>query len=49
MVITQPQLLAALRRILERTPYISDFRKLPNGRIVRFIDWGAARRREETR
>lgn len=42
--LTQSQLLAALRRLLSRTPFISDFRKLSDGRIVRFVDWRNARR-----
>lgn len=39
-MITQMELLAALERLepWKRT----DYRKLPNGRIVRFIDWRKA-------
>lgn len=44
MMIRQTQLLAALRSILSRTPFVSDFRKLPDGRIVRFVDWRKAGR-----
>ena len=48
MSITQEQIRAALRHKVERTPYITDYRKANDGRIVRFIDWrrvaSAARR-----
>lgn len=45
MMIRQTQLLAALRRIQSRGRAPSDFRKLPDGRIVRFVDWRKAGRR----
>lgn len=38
MRIHQPQLLATLREILSREPYISYYRYV-SGRFVRFIDW----------
>ena len=31
----------ALRRIVERTPMISDWRKASNGKVVRFFNWRA--------
>ena len=43
--ISQEKLLAALRRTCERTPRMSDWRKLADGRIVRFIAWNRAARR----
>lgn len=43
-MITQEKLIAALRRMSERTPCISDWRKLPTGRLVRFIAWSKAAR-----
>ena len=46
MMIRQFHLLTALRRILSRTPFMSDYRRASNGRLVRFIDLrGAAARR----
>lgn len=39
MMFPQPLLLVALRRILSRTPFVSDYRKRPDGKIVRFINW----------
>ena len=45
MSITQEQIRAALRHKAERTPYITDYRKASDGRIVRFIDWRKAGRR----
>lgn len=41
-MIKQPELLALLRRLLSRSPFMSDWRKLSNGRLVRFIDWRKA-------
>lgn len=40
-MIKQPELLALLRHLLSRLP-MSDWRKLSNGRLVRFIDWRKA-------
>lgn len=37
-------LLGVLKRIIERKPYISDYRKNSSGKIVRFIDWRTKRR-----
>jgi len=31
----------ALRRIVERTPMITDWRKASNGKVVRFFIWKA--------
>lgn len=31
----------ALRRIVERKPMISDWRKASNGKVVRFFNWRA--------
>ena len=31
----------ALRRIIERTPMITDWRKASNGKVVRFFNWRA--------
>lgn len=31
----------ALRRIVERTPMITDWRKASNGKVVRFFNWRA--------
>ena len=45
VTITQPDLLAALGDVAARSPYISDFRKANDGRLVRLVDWcGAARK-----
>ena len=44
MMITQWQILAVLRRILSRTPYVSDYIKASDGRIVRFVNWKEAAR-----
>ncbi len=45
MVITQPMLMAVLLHIRERNPYISGYRKWPDGKIRRFIDWNNASKR----
>ena len=49
MMITQTMLLAVLRNIRERSPWISGYRRWPDGKIRRFIEWRraseAARRR----
>lgn len=34
-------LCGALRRIVERTPMITDWRKASNGKVVRFFNWRA--------
>ena len=45
VTITQPDLLAALGDVASRSPYISDWRKANDGRLVRLVDWcGAARK-----
>lgn len=35
------RLCEALRRIIERRPVMSDWRKLADGRVVRFVSWRA--------
>lgn len=45
MTITQPMLLAVLRRIKERNPWISGYRKYSDGKIRRYIDWNRVARR----
>ena len=49
MMITQTMLLAVLRHIRERSPWISGYRRWPDGKIRRYIEWNhaseAARRR----
>ena len=45
MVITQPMLMAVLLHIRERNPYISGYRKWPDGKIRRFVQWGMASKR----
>lgn len=39
MMITQPMLLAVLRHIRERNPYISGYRRWPDGKVRRYIQW----------
>lgn len=39
MMITQTMLLAVLRNIRERSPWISGYRRWPDGKIRRYIDW----------
>ena len=46
MSITQEQIRAALRHKAERTPYITDYRKASDGRVVRFFAWNRASRGE---
>ena len=45
MMLTDEHIRAILRYILERSPYISGYRKWPDGKIRRFIDWNAASER----
>ena len=42
MMITQPMLLAVLRHIRERSPYISGYRRWPDGKIRCYIEWNHA-------
>lgn len=46
MMITQPMLLAVLRYIRERSPWISGYRRWQDGKIRRYIDWNRVARRE---
>ena len=46
MMITQTMLLAVLRYIRERSPWISGYRRWPDGKIRRYIDWNRVARRE---
>ena len=43
MAVTQKQLKTALDRIAPRQWRATDWRKLANGFVVRFVNWGAAR------
>ena len=49
MMLTDEHIRAILRYILERSPYISGYRKYSDGKIRRYIEWRraseAARRR----
>ncbi len=45
MMITQTILLAVLRRIRERSPWISGYRRWPDGVVRRYIDWNHASER----
>lgn len=45
MMITQPMLLAVLRHIRERSPWISGYRKWPDGMVRRYIEWRRASER----
>ena len=44
MAISSEQLREMLRGIIERTPYISDYIKTTDGRVVRFHNWRKASR-----
>lgn len=39
MKMTQPMVIHILRRVAERKPCISDYRKGSDGKVRRFIDW----------
>jgi hypothetical protein len=39
MMITPAMLYAVLRHIRERNPYISGYRKWPDGVVRRYIEW----------
>ena len=45
MMLTDEHIRAILRYILERSPYISGYRKYSDGKIRRYIDWNAASKR----
>lgn len=45
MMITPTMLLAVLRYIRERSPWISGYRKFSDGKIRRYIDWNHASER----
>lgn len=45
MMLTDEHIRAILRYILERSPYISGYRKFSDGVIRRYIDWTAASKR----
>jgi hypothetical protein len=49
MILRGETLRNALRGAAERTPYISDYRKTTDGRIVRFVDWRKAAKRRSAR
>ena len=42
MKITQRQIVAALERLEPWKDRNADWRKLPNGRLARFVDWKGA-------
>lgn len=44
MMITWRELYAALNRLEPWHPNATDWRKLSNGRIVRFVNWGWRRK-----
>lgn len=45
MMLTDEHIRAILRYILERSPYISGYRKFSDGKIRRYIDWNHASER----
>lgn len=44
MSITQKQMLHAIERMEPWKWTATDWRKLPNGKVARFVDWGRAGR-----